>query len=71
MPITRFLSDSNLTAEQRHVIELAFKAVLRKLALVDRGDPVCDLLARTMIDLSRRGVTDAVALSELTIREIG
>ncbi|AMA59434.1 hypothetical protein BCCGELA001_26305 [Bradyrhizobium sp. CCGE-LA001] len=69
MAFTRSLPN-DLTPEQRHVIELAFNNAVRKLALVDRDEPLCDSLAKAMIDLSRRGVTDALALSELTIRRI-
>ncbi|WFU23591.1 hypothetical protein QA649_37160 [Bradyrhizobium sp. CB1717] len=50
---------------------MAFRAALRKLELVDRDDPFCAIVARKMLELHQRGVTDAVALSELTIREIG
>jgi hypothetical protein len=38
---------------------------------LNRNDPICELLAKKMLDLHARGVTDAVALAELTIREIG
>ncbi len=71
MPISRFLSDTRFTPEQRHVLELAFNNALRKLDLVDRNDPICELVAQRMIDVHNRGVTDAVALTEVTIREIG
>ena len=71
MPITRSLSDITLTPEQRHVLELAFNSTLRKLDLVDRDDPICGLVAERIMDIHRRGVMDAVALTEITIREIG
>lgn len=71
MASTRFLSDISLTAEARHVVQLAFSSALRKLDLVDRSDPICDLIAKKMIELHKRGVTDAVALTEVTMREIG
>jgi hypothetical protein len=71
MPINRFLSDITITPEQRHVIELAFASTLRKLHLMDRNDPICEIVAARMIDIHNRGVTNAVALTELTIREIG
>lgn len=70
MPISRLIANINLTREQEHVVELAYNHALRKLNLVDRNDPICDLIAKRMIDLHRRGVTDAVALAEITIREI-
>lgn len=71
IPISRRISDIQIAPEQRHILELAFKHTLRKLDLVDRNDPVCDLVARKMLDVYKRGVTDAVALTEITIREIG
>jgi hypothetical protein len=70
MPISRLIANIDLTPEQQHVLELAFSHALRKLELVDRNDPVCDLVARRMVDIHRRGITNAVALAELTIREI-
>ncbi|MCA1375929.1 MULTISPECIES: hypothetical protein [Bradyrhizobium] len=70
MPILRLIANVDLTREQEHVLELAFNHALRKLDLVDRSDPICDLLAKRMIDIHMRGVTDAVALAEITVREI-
>ena len=70
MPIARLLSDIELAPEQRLVLELAFKNTLRKIGLVDRDDPICALIAKKMVDLHGRGVTDAVALTEITVREL-
>ncbi len=70
MPVTRLLDQSDFTPEQRHIIQLAFNNTIRKLDLVDRGDPICEIIARRVINAYKRGVTDAVALSEITIREI-
>ena len=61
--------DIDLTREE-NVFELAFNHALRKLNLVGRSDPVCDVVAKKMIEIHRRGVTDAVALAEITIREV-
>ncbi|HET7887825.1 MAG TPA: hypothetical protein VFL62_16505 [Bradyrhizobium sp.] len=71
MPITRLMEDDNFTPEQRHILELAFNDILRRLGLVARNDPICDLVAERMIDIHKRGVTDAVALAQITLREIG
>ncbi|SFN17966.1 hypothetical protein SAMN05216573_10923 [Bradyrhizobium sp. Rc3b] len=70
MPISRMVTNIDLTGEQQHVLELAFNHALRKLELVDRRDPLCDLLAKRMIEIHMRGVTNAVALAEITVREI-
>ncbi|MEY9178785.1 hypothetical protein ABIG06_000491 [Bradyrhizobium sp. USDA 326] len=70
MPITSLITDG-FEPEQRHVLELAFNAALRRIGLVDRKDPICDIVAQRMIAVHRRGVTEAVTLCEITIREIG
>lgn len=43
MPITRLLQEGTLNPEQRHVLELAFNAALRKIGLTDRSDPICEM----------------------------
>ena len=70
MPISRLLLEANLSAEQRHFYELAFNTALCKLNLVDRGDPVCELVARKIIEVGSSGVSNAVALSEIAVREL-
>ena len=70
MPIARLLADIQLTPQQQHVMEIAFNHALRKLDLVDRGDPICAIVAKRLLEVHQRGVTDAVALAEITVREI-
>ena len=70
MPITRLLTDSYFTPEQRQVLELAFNSTLRKLNLVDRNDPICEMVARKIIEIGAAGVTNAVAISEIAFREL-
>jgi hypothetical protein len=71
MPIRRLLRDRKLTAEQEQVLVLAFERTLRKLALVDRNDPICELIARKIIKVAETGVTNDVAISELALRQLG
>ncbi|MBW7964505.1 MULTISPECIES: hypothetical protein [unclassified Bradyrhizobium] len=70
MTINRLLEDSRLTPEQRHVYELAFNATLRKLDLVDRRDPICDLVARKIIEIGSSGVTNAIVLAEIASKQL-
>jgi L-serine deaminase len=63
--------ESQFTLEQQHVIELAFNATLRKLGLVDRNDPVCEMVARKVIEIAESGITNAVAISEMALRQLG
>lgn len=71
MSLSRLLMESQFTLEQQHVIELAFNATLRKLGLVDRNDPVCEMIARKVIEIADSGVTNAVAISEMALRQLG
>lgn len=71
MPISSLISGNiNLTPEQRHVLELAFKRTLSKLNLVDRNDPICEIVARKIIEIEATGVTNAVAISEIAFRQL-
>jgi hypothetical protein len=70
MPITRLLADGNFTAEQRQALELAFNSTLRKLNLVDRNDPICEIVARKIIQIAKSGVTSAVAIAETAYNEL-
>lgn len=71
LPINPLISANiNLTPEQRHVLELAFNRTLRKLNLVDRNDPICEIVARKVIEIEATGVTNAVAISEIAFRQL-
>jgi len=71
MPIGPLLKNGKFTPEQRHVIELAFNSTPRKLNLVDRNDPVCEIVAHKIIKIAENGVTSAVAISKMATRELG
>ena len=70
MPINRVLMESKLTPELRHVVELAFNQTLRKLNLIDRSDPICEIVARKVVEIGSSGVTNAVAISEMAFRQL-
>jgi len=64
MPIDRLLADGSYTPEQRRLLTTAFNKTLHKLGLVDRNDPVCEIVARKVIQTGATGVTNAVAIAE-------
>ena len=70
MPITRLLERSTFTPDQRQVLELAFNITLRKLNLVDRNDPICEIVARKVIKIGSSGATHAVAIAEIAYRQL-
>lgn len=70
MPIQKLLATSGFTPEQRHVFELAFNSTLRKLDLVDRNDPICEMVARKIIEIGlTTGHANASAITELAVKE--
>jgi hypothetical protein len=44
---------------------------LRTTGLVDRNDPITEMIARKIIEIDQRGVVNPMLLSGLTIKEIG
>jgi hypothetical protein len=54
MPINRLLKDSNLTPEDIERLNKAYTFTLRSLSLVDRNDPLTEIVARKVIEI---GVT--------------
>ncbi len=56
MPIYRLLQNSPLGPDEIAVLTNAYERTLRKLSLVDRGDPIAELIAKIVIELGQRGV---------------
>ncbi len=71
MPIYRLLQNSPLGPEELKVLTDAYEQTLRRLSLVDRNDPITELVARKIIELGQRGVREVTQLSELAIKELG
>ena len=71
MPITRLLIGTDFTPEQQRVLELAFSNTLRMLNLVDRNDPICEIVARKVIEIGATGITDDVAISAIAFQQLG
>jgi len=71
MPIHRLLQNSPLGPEEIAGLTDAYERTLRALSLVDRGDPIAELIARKVIELGKRGVRDPKQLSSLAIKELG
>jgi hypothetical protein len=65
------LKDSKLGPEEREILNLAFIRALRLLRLVDRNDPVCDIVARKIREIGATGASDPVAISEIAARALG
>jgi hypothetical protein len=70
MLITRLLQNSNLGPAEQEILNLAFIRGLRLLHLVDRNDPVCEIVARKIIEIGATGAGDPVVISEIAVRKL-
>jgi hypothetical protein len=70
MPIQRFLERSNLGPDDADRLVRAYQQVLHALPLVDRYDPIAEIVAKKVIQIGKRGGTpDEIA--ERTIKDLG
>ena len=70
MPIYRLLGESAFDPETVKAMTTAFEDVLRQLDLVDRSDPLTDIVARKIIEIGRRGERDPARIRELAVQEL-
>jgi hypothetical protein len=70
MPINRLLQNSKLEPAEQEVLNLAFVRALRLLHLKDRSDPICEIVARKIIEIGATGASDPVAISEIAARQL-
>ena len=66
MPINRLLKDSKLGAEEIARLNAAYSYALRELSLVDRNDPLTEMLARKIIEVGATE-TDPAKISQMAV----
>jgi hypothetical protein len=71
MPINRLLNGSNLGPEEVERLNRAYTCALRQLHLVDRDDPVADIVARKIIEVGATGISDPKEISKTAIKQLG
>ena len=71
MPINRLLANSKLRTDEIENLNSAFKQALRSLHLVDRDDPLAEIVARKIIEIGATGVRDAAEIAEIAVRPLG
>ena len=71
MTIRRLLKDDKLAGP--HEVERLYRAyrdVLRSLHLVDRNDPVAEIVAKTVIGIGATGVREPSEISKIAVRRL-
>ena len=72
MPIDRYLKDRDRSAEEVARLTSAFNLALNSLNLVDRNDPLSDLVARKIIEVGRRDdLKEPREIADLAVKEVG
>jgi hypothetical protein len=66
MPINRLLKDS----DDVELLTLAFHLALRELQLLDRNDPVCDIVARKVIETAKYGARDPEVIASRAVKQL-
>jgi hypothetical protein len=71
MAIYRLLQNSPLGPEELSALTDAYERTLKTLGLVDRNDPITEMVAKKIIELGQRGVREPGEISVLAIKELG
>lgn len=70
MPINRLLQKDAFGPNEIRVLVSAFEDTLRELQLVDRTDPIVEIVAKKIIELAQEGELDPVRLREQAVRSL-
>jgi hypothetical protein len=70
MPIKKFLKDKH-TPREVQLLNTAFEQALNLLGVVDRDDPLCDLVARKVIEVGTTGISEPREIAEVAVARIG
>jgi hypothetical protein len=71
MPINRLFREGKIKPEEVERLNRAFTYALHRLHLVDRNDPICDIVARKVIEIDRAGAHDPEEISRLAAEQLG
>ena len=71
MPIYRLLQNMPMGPEEISRLTTAYEQALRTIGIVDRDDPLAELLARKIIEVAQTGIREPADISAQAIKEIG
>ena len=71
MPIYRLLQNMPMGPEDIARLTTAYDHALRSMGIVDRGDPLAELLARKIIEVAQTGIKEPADISAQAVKEIG
>jgi len=71
MPIVRLLQNSDLDPATIEIVSTAFEQTRLELGLIDRTDPLTELLAHKFIEAAQTGQRDPQRLRQQAIDSLG
>jgi hypothetical protein len=71
MPIDRLLKERSIEQQDAERLRRAFNLALKGLHLVDRDDPVCEIVAGKIIEIGMDGTRNPREIAELAVRRLG
>ena len=71
MPINRLFREGKFKPEEVERLNRASIFTLHHLDLVDRNDPVCEIVARKVIDIDAAGIHDPEEIAKLARKQLG
>ena len=71
MPINRLMREGKIKPEEFERLDRAFTFTLKRLQLVDRNDPVCDIVARKVLDIAATGTHEPEEIARLAAKQFG
>jgi hypothetical protein len=71
MPINRLLKGRGLGPEEVERLNRAYTDALASLHLVDRNDPIVDIIAKKIIEVGATGISDPEQISKTAIKQLG
>jgi len=71
MPIYRLLQNMPMGPEEITRLTTAYEQALRTIGIVDRGEPLAELLAKKIVQVAQTGVREPADISAQAIKEIG
>jgi hypothetical protein len=70
MAIYRLLQDTGFAPERIKMMTSVYEDVLKELHLVDREDPITDMVARAVFDVTAWGEVDPIRLRDEVLKQL-
>jgi hypothetical protein len=71
MAIYRLIANGSFEPEEIEVMTAAYEAALVALGLVDRDDPITEIVARAIVSVTSRGERDPATIKNRALKTIG